>query len=81
MFLQIPRSVVERYAHWLTYQELAHICAAPAPFEEHVRLCSRVLMRSALATCLGQGIQLSVRHACLRVRVSEWQCGVTSPLQ
>ena len=60
--MQIPRSVVERYAHWLSYSELAHICAAPVSTEEHSRLCARVLMRSALATCLGQGIQLSVSH-------------------
>ena len=60
METQIPRSTVERYAHWLTYAELAYICGAREPFEEHARLCQRVLMRSAIATCLGDGIQLSV---------------------
>jgi hypothetical protein len=65
MPVQVPRSVVERYAHWLTYQELAHICAASDTGEQHARLCSRVLMRSAIATCLGEGIRLSVRsQAC-----------------
>jgi hypothetical protein len=59
--VQVPRSTVERYAHWLTYQELAHICAASKSAEQHARLCSRVLMRTAIATCLGEGIRLSVR--------------------
>lgn len=59
--LQVPRSYVEKYAHWLTTTELRFICGAGDPLEEHTRLCSRILLRSALATCLGQGLQLSVR--------------------
>lgn len=58
--LQIPRSYVAKYAHWLSTTELEHICASKDTQEEHSRLCSRVLLRSALATCLGTGWQLSV---------------------
>eukprot|EP00892_Ulva_mutabilis_P003909 jgi/Ulvmu1/1890/UM012_0047.1 len=56
---QIPRSYVARYAHWLSTTELEHVCASKNTQEEHSRLCSRVLLRSALATCLGTGWQLS----------------------
>lgn len=56
---KVPRSYVEKYAHWLTTTELRFICGAGDPLEEHTRLCSRILLRSALATCLGQGLQLS----------------------
>lgn len=52
---------MERYAHWLSYGELDYICSAPKSAEQHARLCSRVLMRSVIATCLGQGVRLSVR--------------------
>jgi hypothetical protein len=58
--VQVPRSYVEKYAHWLSATELQYICAAPDTLEEHARLCARVLMRSAIAASLGEGIQLSV---------------------
>ena len=79
--MQIARSSVERYAHWLTYDELAHICAAPRPFEEHSRLCARVLMRSAVATCLGEGVQLSVRNHALAMHPCRAVVRLTLQLQ
>lgn len=55
----VPRSAAERNAHWLSGDELSFICDARSSDEQHARLCARIMIRSAIATSLGPGIQLS----------------------
>lgn len=59
--MQIPRSAAEKHAHWLGADELDYIMAASGAQIQHERLCARVMIRSAIATCLGTGVKLSVR--------------------